>query len=451
MTAPVGVLDRDHLTRLAADARASGRRVVLANGAFDLLHVGHVRYLQAAKQLGDVLVVAVNADATVRRAKGRGRPVVTAAERCELVAALGCVDAVHCFEEETVDMLLEALRPAVHAKGMDYDVSTLPERATNERLGIEMAFVGPPKEHDTSRLLPRAGGAAPVHASPSALQPGQGDDVRSATELESDGFVLRRMQRALEAAGVMQLAALLDLSGDVVERGRNRYVKRVEISGITAYMKVTKPFDRGRSAIVEFHHHLALRAAGFRAPEPWLALEGTVDGARAGILLLREAAGIPLDRWAYERLPSLGPRARLAAAYGVGRAIRALHTARFLHPDLQAWHLFVETGPAGGRHAITFLDLMRLHRSGRRLMPRRAVPGLAALALSLEGLIDDRLLLAGLRAYLGGSLRMSKPWLTRLETSMAKLRTRGTFRNIASQRPWMQPANAGHEKGEARA
>ncbi len=425
---------------MAAGARESGKRVVLTNGAFDLLHVGHVRYLHAARALGDVLIVAVNADASVRRAKGRGRPVVSAAERCELVAALAGVDAVHCFEEETVDTLLELVRPDVHAKGRDYDVTTLPERATNERLGIEMAFVGDAKEHDTSRLVPRAGGAAPVHTSPSALQPGQADDVRAATDIDADGFVLRRMHRVLEQAGVAKLAPLLDLPGEIVEEGRNRYVRRVEVAGATAYLKVTKPLERKRSAIVEFHHHLALRAAGFRAPEPWLALEGTVDGGQAGALLTREAPGAPLDRWLFEHLPSMGARARLAAAYGVGRAIRALHTARFLQPDLQAWHLLIETGPAGGRDAITFLDLMRLKRSGRRLMPRRAVSGLSALALSLEGIASDRFLLAALRAYLGGSLRMSKPWISRLETGMAKLRSRGTFRNIDSQRTWMPKA-----------
>jgi rfaE bifunctional protein nucleotidyltransferase chain/domain len=450
VTAPAATLDREELLRVAAGARARGQRIVLTNGAFDLLHVGHVRYLQAAKALGDVLVVAVNADASVRRAKGRGRPVVSAAERCELVAALGCVDAVHCFEEETVDALLEALRPDVHAKGRDYEIATLPERATNERLGIEMAFVGDPKEHDTSRFVPRAGGAAPVYTSPSAVQPGQADDVRATQEVDADGFVLRRMQAVLEQAGAARLRDLLALEGEIVERGRDRYVRRVEISGTPAYLKVTKPFDRKRSAIVEFHHHLALRAAGFRAPEPWLALEGTDDGARAGALLTREAPGQPLDQWLFEHLPAMGPRARLAAAYGLGRAIRALHTARFLQPDLQAWHLLVETGPEGGRDAITFLDLMRLQRSGRRLMPRRAVAGLAALALSLEGIADDRFLLAALRAYLGGSLRMSGPWLARLETSMAKLRTRGTFRNIEAQRPWMpkaDPRSLGMETG----
>ena len=133
--------------------------LVLANGIFDLLHVGHVRYLEGARAEGERLVVALNSDASARRLKGEGRPVVTLAERMELIAALRCVTWVTWFEEERVDGLLRLLRPAVHAKGTDYTVESVPERALALSLGIRTAIVGDPKAHATSELVERLRGA----------------------------------------------------------------------------------------------------------------------------------------------------------------------------------------------------------------------------------------------------------------------------------------------------
>jgi rfaE bifunctional protein nucleotidyltransferase chain/domain len=138
-------------------ARAAGRSIVLANGAFDLLHVGHVRYLEAAKALGDVLVVAINSDASVRASKGPGRPVVPQAERAELVAALRCVDHVLIFDEPDVRAVIRALKPHVHAKGTDYTVETVPERAEVEAHGGRVAICGDPKDHSTSSLVGKLG------------------------------------------------------------------------------------------------------------------------------------------------------------------------------------------------------------------------------------------------------------------------------------------------------
>lgn len=152
-----GRLVRDHgeLERLVAEARAAGRRVVLTNGGFEILHVGHVRSLRDARSRGDLLVVAVNSDASVRRNKGEGRPVVPEEERAEVLCALECVDLVTIFDEPTVDGLLRLLRPAVHAKGRDYAVDTVPERATAREVGAEIAIVGDPKDHATTDLLER--------------------------------------------------------------------------------------------------------------------------------------------------------------------------------------------------------------------------------------------------------------------------------------------------------
>ena len=133
--------------------RAEGRTVALANGVFDLLHVGHVRYLEGARREADVLIVAVNDDAGVRALKGPHRPVLPAADRAELVAALRCVDAVVVFSEPTVTPLLELLRPDVHCKGTDYTADTVPERDTVRAYGGRTAIVGDPKDHSTRDLL----------------------------------------------------------------------------------------------------------------------------------------------------------------------------------------------------------------------------------------------------------------------------------------------------------
>jgi len=147
------------LERLNADRRA-GRTIAFANGCFDLLHVGHVRYLQGARAEADRLVVAVNADDSVRRLKGEGRPVLNENARAELVGALACVDYVVIFAEPTVDRLLTLLRPDVHCKGTDYTVDTVPERKTVRAYGGRVAIVGDPKNHSTRDLLTRLADAS---------------------------------------------------------------------------------------------------------------------------------------------------------------------------------------------------------------------------------------------------------------------------------------------------
>lgn len=149
------VADHAELARLVADARAAGKRVVFTNGGFEVLHVGHVRSLRDARALGDLLVVAVNSDASVRRNKGPGRPVVPQAERVEVLCALSSVDLVTVFDDPTVDAILRKVRPSVHAKGTDYTEETVPERATAAEIGAEIAIVGDPKDHSTTDLLER--------------------------------------------------------------------------------------------------------------------------------------------------------------------------------------------------------------------------------------------------------------------------------------------------------
>jgi len=138
-------------------ARAPGERrgLVLANGIFDLFHVGHVRYLEGARSEGASLLVALNSDASARRLKGEGRPLLPLAERMEIVAALQCVDWVTSFEEDSVEALLGRLLPAAHAKGTDYTVESVPERAAAASLGIRTVIVGDPKRHATSDLIER--------------------------------------------------------------------------------------------------------------------------------------------------------------------------------------------------------------------------------------------------------------------------------------------------------
>jgi rfaE bifunctional protein nucleotidyltransferase chain/domain len=149
------VVSREDLVAAVAAARADGRTVAFANGCFDLLHVGHVRYLRAAAAEADVLVVAVNDDASVAALKGPGRPILPAADRAELVAGLRGVDYVVIFPEPTVTPLLLALRPDVHCKGTDYRVDSVPERDTVRGYGGRVAIVGDPKDHSTRDLLAR--------------------------------------------------------------------------------------------------------------------------------------------------------------------------------------------------------------------------------------------------------------------------------------------------------
>lgn len=147
------IIARDALRQKLADHKRRGSRIVFANGCFDTLHVGHIRYLQGARQVGDILVVGVNADSSVCSLKGPGRPILDEQARALLVASLRCVDYVVLFAEPTVETLLEELRPDVHAKGTDYTADTVPERAVAMRLGIRVAIVGDPKDHSTRQLL----------------------------------------------------------------------------------------------------------------------------------------------------------------------------------------------------------------------------------------------------------------------------------------------------------
>jgi len=411
--------------RVAA-ARDAGRRVVFTNGAFDVLHVGHVRMLEAAAALGDVLVVGVNADASVRASKGAGRPLAPAAERAEVVAAVAGVDLVFVFEDATVDRLLEALRPHVHAKGREYAEATHPEAATNRGLGIEMAFVGDAKSHAASDVLERM-----------RVPPAVEDRVADVHVVGGRGLALRSRHGTLVREGLCDLASLVGLSrGTEVLRHATRVVRRVEVSGEAVYVKAESPARRGPGALDEFSHHVALRAAGLRAPQPWLALEGPGPSGRpARALVTREARGVALDRFLAERYATASARERAAWARGVGSAIRALHTARFLHPDLLAWHLVVDGSPAGGASSIVFLDLARLTRASSRVSPASAAPGLAALALSLRPVCPPRFRMAILRAYLGGSLRESRRWLRAIERRIRRVEGRGTFRRLAASPP----------------
>lgn len=152
---PDKVISRLQARRLARKLARAGKVLVFANGAFDLLHVGHVRYLKAARHEGDFLLVGINTDASVRLSKGRGRPVVAQNERAEIVAALECVDAVVLFSEKSPVRLIAELKPAVHAKGTDYSRASVPERHAVESGGGRVAIVGDPKDHATTDLLAR--------------------------------------------------------------------------------------------------------------------------------------------------------------------------------------------------------------------------------------------------------------------------------------------------------
>jgi rfaE bifunctional protein nucleotidyltransferase chain/domain len=147
------IVVREVLAERLEEHKRHGRRIVFANGCFDTLHVGHIRYLEGARREGEILIVGVNADSTVGHLKGPGRPILDENARALLVAALRSVDFVVLFIEPNVEALLEELRPNVHAKGTDYTAETVPERAVATRLGIRVAIVGDPKDHSTRDFL----------------------------------------------------------------------------------------------------------------------------------------------------------------------------------------------------------------------------------------------------------------------------------------------------------
>ena len=149
------VTDRKSLAAILTGLRASGKVVVLTNGVFDLLHVGHTRCLEDARSRGDMLVVAVNTDRSAEALKGKGHPIQPAEDRMEVLAALSFVDYVTSFEEPTADALLDQLRPNLYAKGTDYTLKTLPEKDTLKRCDIKAVFVGDKKTHSTTKLIQR--------------------------------------------------------------------------------------------------------------------------------------------------------------------------------------------------------------------------------------------------------------------------------------------------------
>jgi D-glycero-beta-D-manno-heptose 1-phosphate adenylyltransferase len=149
------IVSRQGLTAVLDEHRRASCKIVFANGVFDLLHVGHVRYLEAARNEGDVLVVGINSDSSTRKLKGPGRPILTERARATLVTALTSVNYVVVFDELDVNSLLKELQPDVHAKGTDYTAETVPERELAALLGIRVAIVGDPKQHSTRDLLAR--------------------------------------------------------------------------------------------------------------------------------------------------------------------------------------------------------------------------------------------------------------------------------------------------------
>ncbi len=157
MSIPHKILDRPALAAQVAEWRRLGDKITLANGCFDVLHVGHVRYLHGAKKLGGRLIVAINSDESVRGLKGEGRPIIPAEERAEIVASLADVDAVVIFSEPDVRALIREIRPDVQAKGTDYTAETVPERDTVAEFGGRVAIVGDAKDHSATALIARLG------------------------------------------------------------------------------------------------------------------------------------------------------------------------------------------------------------------------------------------------------------------------------------------------------
>ena len=295
------VADRGELARRCRDLQERGRRIVLSNGAFDLLHVGHVRALREARSLGDVLIVAINDDASVKELKGAGRPVVPAAERAELVAALDCVDYVHIFGESDVRPLLRLLRPAVHAKGRDYTEETVPERDTAKEIGAEVAIVGDPKDHSVSDLLARIGRTAPRSSS--------GTTGTSHVQTPPSGTAVQPL-----------------LSGRLVSSHEDR---KVYDEG----ERFRKEFKAKRARDAELRRLWKLRAIGIGIPQV-LETPGTS-------IITAKLPGEPLDRLVADRWTSMGRGERNRLIDRVASLCRRLRDAGYAWPDLVTYHIYV--------------------------------------------------------------------------------------------------------------
>ena len=151
------ILERSDLIAIVATERQAGKRIVLANGCFDVLHVGHVRYLEAARALGDLLIVGINSDEQAQRLKGAGRPFLSQDQRAEIISSIAAVDLVTIFSEPTVEQLLLALKPDIHAKGTDYTEDSVPERDVVRSFGGRVAIVGDPKDHSSTEMIEKVG------------------------------------------------------------------------------------------------------------------------------------------------------------------------------------------------------------------------------------------------------------------------------------------------------
>jgi rfaE bifunctional protein nucleotidyltransferase chain/domain len=209
------VLDHDDLARRLKGLKAGGKRVVVTNGCFDLLHVGHVRCLQDAARRGDCLVVALNSDSSVRKLKGAGRPIQPQDERAEIVAAITGVDYVTLFEEESVGPLLRRLRPTMLAKGTDYNGENLPERDVLAEIGAELIVVGDPKGHSTRDLLKRA------HASHATSQKRKGPGPTTRDGHRKEGRPGRPARPAAKGSKGMK-GSKTTRGGKASEGGRRR-------------------------------------------------------------------------------------------------------------------------------------------------------------------------------------------------------------------------------------
>jgi len=154
------IYSRNELINAVNATRGSSQQILLANGCFDLFHAGHIRYLAGAKRLGGFLVVGINSDRQVRELKGKGRPFTSEAERAEIISSLRFVDAVTIFDEPTVEELIFAIRPDIHAKGTDYTIDTVPERDIIKGIGGRVAIVGDPKDHSSTEMISKINGSS---------------------------------------------------------------------------------------------------------------------------------------------------------------------------------------------------------------------------------------------------------------------------------------------------
>jgi len=375
------IADHRRLHDLLRERQARGERIVFTNGCFDIFHVGHVRCLEDARSRGDVLIVAVNSDVSVRRIKGSGQPVHPEAERVEVLCALACVDYVTVFSSDTVIDLLLLLKPDVHAKGTDYTLETVPERTVVESYGGTVAIVGDEKRHSTQEILARIKSDSSPTRRDAALTIAPGwEGMLAAARLDSFDALMRSTGRIVRAGKRVRVQTL---SIKTPEGSRTLFIKKYVYAD-----RLLRYFCRRGRAQGEWRALHFLKGIGVPCAAPVAVGEHRRWGVLHAAVIVTE--GIPnvvelgefAENFSIERDRPGWTRRRKALVTSLATIVARMHNGGFIDHDLHPRNVLVDETPEGLNLYVLDSPNGRIHASQRTLR-RKAVRDLATLAKGL--------------------------------------------------------------------